>query len=85
MMNFTLKFMNIINQFLSAEILLWEVLNPAAEQIQHAKKQREQIYDDKIYFTSSKPPENAPEWAYNKKKIYDKTDTETQKLMLPTV
>jgi hypothetical protein len=52
------------------------VLDPAAEQIQHAKKQRERIYDDRIYFTSSKPPENAPEWTCNKEKIYDETDTE---------
>ncbi|GET54904.1 hypothetical protein GLOIN_2v1787947 [Rhizophagus irregularis DAOM 181602=DAOM 197198] len=43
--------------------LLRNVLDPEAEYIQHAKKQRERIYDDDMYFTSSEPLKNAPEWA----------------------
>ncbi|PKC53889.1 hypothetical protein RhiirA1_478373 [Rhizophagus irregularis] len=43
--------------------LLRNVLDPEAEYIQHAKKQRERIYDDDIYFTSSKPLKNTLEWA----------------------
>ncbi|CAB5377985.1 unnamed protein product [Rhizophagus irregularis] len=53
--------------------LLRNVLDPEAEYIQHTKKQRERIYDDDIYFTSSKPLKNAPEWALDKAKMY-KTD-----------
>jgi len=53
------------------------VLDPAAEQIQHAKKQRERIYDDDIYFVYSKPPENTHEWAYDPEKIKDLPETET--------
>ncbi|RIA98662.1 hypothetical protein C1645_731554 [Glomus cerebriforme] len=48
--------------------LLRDVLDPAAKEIQHAKKQRERIYDDDTYFMYSKPPENTPEWAYDAKK-----------------
>ena len=47
------------------------MLDPAAEQIQHAKKQRERIYDDDIYFVYSKLPENIPEWACDPEKIKD--------------
>ena len=38
------------------------MLDPASEQIQHAKKQRARIYNDNVYFTSNGPPENVPEW-----------------------
>ena len=55
--------------------MLREVLDPASEQFQHAKKQRERIYNDDAYFFSSKPPEDAPEWAYNTRFIYE-TETE---------
>ena len=48
-----------------------DVLDPAAEQIQHAKKQRERIYDDDTYFVYSKPPKNIPEWACDPEKIKD--------------
>jgi hypothetical protein len=53
------------------------VLDPAAEQIQHAKKQRERIYDDDIYFVYSKPPENIPEWACDPEKIKDLPEAES--------
>ena len=53
------------------------MLDPAAEQIQHAKKQRERIYDDDAYFVYSKPPENIPEWACDVEKIKDLPETET--------
>ncbi|RIA82029.1 hypothetical protein C1645_836020 [Glomus cerebriforme] len=57
--------------------LFWDVLDPAAEEIQHAKKQRERIYDDDTYFTYSKPPENTPEWICNAEKIRNEaTDVE---------
>jgi hypothetical protein len=53
------------------------VLDPAAEEIQHAKKQRERIYDDDTYFMYSKPPENTPEWAYDVENIRNEgTDVE---------
>ncbi|CAB4423968.1 unnamed protein product [Rhizophagus irregularis] len=55
--------------------LLRNVLDPEAEYIQHAKKQRERIYDDDIYFTSSKPLKNAPEWALDKAKMYETDET----------
>ncbi|RIA87431.1 hypothetical protein C1645_827805 [Glomus cerebriforme] len=55
--------------------LLRDVLDPAAEEIQHAKKQWERIYDDDTYFTYSKPPENTPEWAYDAEKIRTKQRT----------
>ena len=54
------------------------MLDPAAEQIQHAKKQREQIYDDDIYFVYSKPPENIPEWACDPEKIKDLPEAHTE-------
>ncbi|POG60376.1 hypothetical protein GLOIN_2v1787947 [Rhizophagus irregularis DAOM 181602=DAOM 197198] len=55
--------------------LLRNVLDPEAEYIQHAKKQRERIYDDDMYFTSSEPLKNTPEWALDKAKIeYDAAD-----------
>jgi hypothetical protein len=53
------------------------VLDPAAEQIQHAKKQRERIYDDDIYFVYSKPPENIPEWTSDPEKIKDLPEAES--------
>ena len=53
------------------------MLDPAAEQIQHAKKQRERIYDDDIYFMYSKPPENIPEWACDPEKIKDLLEAES--------
>ncbi|RIA79942.1 hypothetical protein C1645_839592 [Glomus cerebriforme] len=57
--------------------LLRDVLDPAAEEIQHAKKQRERIYDDDTYFMYSKPPENTPKWAYDAEKIRNEaTDVE---------
>ncbi|RIA79806.1 hypothetical protein C1645_745679 [Glomus cerebriforme] len=57
--------------------LFQDVLDLAAEEIQHAKKQQEQIYDDDTYFTYSKLPENTPEWAYNAEKIRNEaTDIE---------
>lgn len=50
-------------------------MDPEAEYIQHAKKQRERIYDDDMYFTSSEPLKNAPEWALNKAKMYETDET----------
>jgi hypothetical protein len=50
-------------------------LDPEAEYIQHAKKQRERIYDDDMYFTSSEPLKNAPEWALDKAKLYETDET----------
>ncbi|GBC29878.2 hypothetical protein GLOIN_2v1786037 [Rhizophagus irregularis DAOM 181602=DAOM 197198] len=55
--------------------LLRNVLDPEAEYIQHAKKQRERIYDDDMYFTSSEPLKNAPEWALDKVKMYETDET----------
>ena len=54
-----------------------DVLDPAAEQIQHAKKQRERIYDDDTYFVYSKLLKNIPEWACGIEKIKDFPETET--------
>lgn len=54
--------------------LLREVLDPAVEHVQHAKTQRERIYNDNVYFTSSRHPENAPAWTY--KEIHYETDDE---------
>ena len=54
------------------------MLNPAAKQIQHAKNQRERIYDDDIYFMYSKPPENIPEWACDPEKIKDLSEAHTE-------
>ncbi|RIA91157.1 hypothetical protein C1645_822470 [Glomus cerebriforme] len=48
--------------------LLRDVLDPTAEEIQHAKKQWERIYDNDTYFTYSKLPENTPEWVYDAEK-----------------
>ena len=50
------------------------MLDPAAEQIQNARKQRERIYDDDTYIMPTLPPDDAPEWA----KIPDKSDVEAQ-------
>ncbi|EXX59645.1 hypothetical protein RirG_187230 [Rhizophagus irregularis DAOM 197198w] len=55
--------------------LLRNVLDPEAEYIQHAKKQRERIYNDDIYFTSSELLKNAPEWALDKAKMYETDKT----------
>ncbi|GET59115.1 hypothetical protein GLOIN_2v1786037 [Rhizophagus irregularis DAOM 181602=DAOM 197198] len=55
--------------------LLRNVLDPEAEYIQHAKKQRERIYDDDMYFTSSEPLKNVPEWALDKAKMYETDET----------
>jgi hypothetical protein len=46
-------------------------LDPAAEKFQHAKRLRERIYDDNTYFTSSKPPANAPSWTYLEANMYE--------------
>ena len=54
--------------------LLRDVLDPAVEHVQHAKQQRERIYNDNVYFTTSKHPENAPSWTY--KEIHYETDDE---------
>lgn len=51
--------------------LLRDVLDPAVEYVQHAKQQRERIYNDHVYFTSSKPPENAPSWACKESAYYE--------------
>jgi hypothetical protein len=59
------------------------VLDPAAEQIQHAKKQRERIYDDDTYIMNSKAPENTPEWACIKN-INEETDTEMSEIKTHT-
>ena len=56
------------------------MLDPAAEQIQHAKKQRERIYDDDIYFVYSKPPKNIPEWACDPEKIKDLPEAHTDEV-----
>ena len=45
--------------------LFRQILDPAVEHIQYAKQQRERIYNDAVYFTSSKPPENAPSWTFD--------------------
>jgi hypothetical protein len=57
--------------------LLRDVLDPAVEHIQHAKQQRERVYNDNVYFTASKHPEDAPTWTY--KEIYYETDEEIYK------
>ncbi|UZO22609.1 uncharacterized protein OCT59_014969 [Rhizophagus irregularis] len=62
-------------RFLHLKHLLRNVLDPEAEYIQHAKKQRERIYDDDMYFTSSEPLKNAPEWALDKAKMYETDET----------
>ncbi|RIA84164.1 hypothetical protein C1645_742529 [Glomus cerebriforme] len=49
--------------------LLRDVLDPTAEEIQHAKKQQKRIYDDDTYFMYSKLPENTLEWTYDAEKI----------------
>lgn len=46
--------------------MLREILDPAVEHVQHAKQQRERIYDDSAYFTKSKHPEDAPDWTFRK-------------------
>ena len=51
-------------------------MDPASEHIQHAKKLRERIYDDDVYFISGVPPDNAPEWAYEARFIYETDETE---------
>ena len=57
--------------------LLRNVLDPAAETVQHAK-QRERIINDNIYFTASKASRNISEWTYdNNSNVYEteyKTD-----------
>ena len=63
--------------FLQLKSLLRDVLDQVAEQDHHSKKHRERIYNDEVYFTSSKPPENIPEWANND--TYYETD-ETNEL-----
>ncbi|GBB96162.1 hypothetical protein RclHR1_00270008 [Rhizophagus clarus] len=62
-------------QFLHLKQLLRDILDPEAEYIQRAKKQQERIYNDDIYFVSSKPLENAPEWALDKMKMYETDET----------
>lgn len=52
------------------------MLDPASEQIQHAAKQRERIYDDQVYYYPSRPPKNVPEWAYVSSPIYETDETE---------
>jgi hypothetical protein len=42
--------------------LLRDVLDRAVEHVQYAKQHRERVYDDRIYFTSSRRPQNVPEW-----------------------
>ena len=54
--------------------LLRDVLDPAVEHVQHAKQQWERIYNDNVYFTASKHPENALTWTY--KDIHYETDDE---------
>ena len=54
------------------------MLDSAAEQIQHAKKQQERIYNDDIYFVYSKLPENIPEWACDPEKIKDLPEAHTE-------
>lgn len=44
--------------------LLREIIDPAVEHVQYAKQQRERIHNDSVYFTATKPPENAPSWTY---------------------
>ena len=50
------------------------MLDPVAETIQHAKKQRERIINDNIYFTANNALRNAPDWACNDN--YNGYDTE---------
>ena len=50
------------------------MLDPTVEEIQHAKKQRERIYNDDVYFTLKSVPEGIPEWAYNSGKFIYETD-----------
>ena len=54
------------------------MLDLVAEQIQYAKKQREWIYDNDIYFVYSKLPENIPEWACDPEKIKDLPEVHTE-------
>jgi hypothetical protein len=54
--------------------LLRDVLDPAMEHVQHAKTQRERIFNDNVYFTSSRHPKNASAWTY--KEIHYETDDE---------
>jgi hypothetical protein len=46
--------------------LFRQILDPAVENIQYAKQQRERIYNDAVYFILSKPSENAPSWTFDK-------------------
>lgn len=46
-------------------------MDPAVEHIQQAKQQRERLWNDSVYFTSSKHPENAPEWACKPESYYE--------------
>ena len=50
------------------------VLDPAADNFQHSKKQHTQIYNDEVYFISRKPPGNGPEWMINRGKCMYETD-----------
>lgn len=52
------------------------MLDPASEQFHHSKKQRERIYADEVYFTSSQPPKNTPEWACEIKYVYETDEME---------
>ena len=54
--------------------LLRDILDRAVEQVQHAKQQRERIYNDNIYFTAIKCSEDAPTWTY--KEVHYETDDE---------
>lgn len=58
-------------------MLLREVLDPAVENIQQAKQQRERIWNDTIYFTSTKRPKNAPDWTYSAVNYYETEATAT--------
>jgi hypothetical protein len=46
-------------------------LDPVAEQTQHGKQQRERIIDDNVYFTSGKPPGDAPSWTIDENFTYE--------------
>ena len=52
------------------------MLDPTAEEIQHAKKQRERIYNDDVYFTLKSVSEGISEWAYNSGKFVYETDND---------
>lgn len=58
-------------------MLLREVLDPAVENIQQAKQQRERIWNDTFYFTSTKRPNNAPEWTCSAVSYYETETTAT--------